>query len=137
MQYQAGYSESMYTFVNNINTVEGGMHLTGFRNALTRTINDYARSNNLLKPNEENLSGDDVREGLTCVISVKVPNPQFEGQTKTKLGNQDVKGIVDTIVSTDSVPIWKNIGGSQRNYFQIHYGQSREKRHAGKRTDTP
>lgn len=82
MQYQAGYSESMYTFVNNINTVEGGMHLTGFRNALTRTINDYARSNNLLKPNEENLSGDDVREGLTCVISVKVPNPQFEGRQR-------------------------------------------------------
>ena len=71
------------------------MHLTGFRNALTRAINDYARSNNILKQNEDNLSGDDVREGLTCIISVKVPNPQFEGQTKTKLGNLEVKGIVD------------------------------------------
>ena len=106
---------SMYTFVNNINTVEGGMHLTGFRNALTRTINDYARSNNLLKPNEENLSGDDVREGLTCVISVKVPNPQFEGQTKTKLGNQDVKGIVDTIVSD-----------GLRTYLEEHPAEAKE-----------
>ena len=99
MQYQTGYSESMYTFVNDINTTEGGMHLSGFRSALTRTINDYARTNNLLKENEDNLTGDDVREGLTCVISVKVPNPQFEGQTKTKLGNLEVKGVVDNIVS--------------------------------------
>ena len=99
LQYQAGYSENMYTFVNDINTIEGGMHLTGFRTALTRVINDYARKNNLLKEKEENFNGDDVREGLTCVISVKVPNPQFEGQTKTKLGNSEVKGIVDNIVS--------------------------------------
>ena len=99
MQYQSGYSENMYTFVNDINTIEGGMHLTGFRTALTRVINDYARKNNLLKEKEENFNGDDVREGLTCVISVKVPNPQFEGQTKTKLGNSEVKGIVDNIVS--------------------------------------
>lgn len=99
MQYQTGYNENMYTFVNDINTVEGGMHLAGFRAALTRVINDYARKNNILKPNDANLSGDDVREGLTCVISVKVPNPQFEGQTKTKLGNLEVKGIVDNIVS--------------------------------------
>ncbi len=99
MQYQSGYSENMYTFVNDINTIEGGMHLTGFRTALTRVINDYARKNNLLKEKEDNFNGDDVREGLTCVISVKVPNPQFEGQTKTKLGNSEVKGIVDNIVS--------------------------------------
>lgn len=99
MQYQTGYNENMYTFVNDINTVEGGMHLAGFRAALTRVINDYARKNNILKQNDANLSGDDVREGLTCVISVKVPNPQFEGQTKTKLGNLEVKGIVDNIVS--------------------------------------
>ncbi len=99
LQYQAGYSENMYTFVNDINTIEGGMHLTGFRTALTRVINDYARKNNLLKDKEENFNGDDVREGLTCVISVKVPNPQFEGQTKTKLGNSEVKSIVDNIVS--------------------------------------
>ncbi len=99
MQYQDGYSENMYTFVNDINTVEGGMHLAGFRSALTRVINDYARKNNFLKQSEDKLSGDDVREGLTCVISVKVPNPQFEGQTKTKLGNSEVRGIVDGIVS--------------------------------------
>ena len=99
MQYQTGYSENMYTFVNDINTVEGGMHLAGFRTALTRVLNDYARKSGILKQNEDNLSGDDVREGLTCVISVKVPNPQFEGQTKTKLGNLEVKSIVDNIVS--------------------------------------
>lgn len=99
MQYQAGYTENMYTFVNDINTIEGGMHLAGFRTALTRCLNDYARKNSLLKDSEDNLSGEDVREGLTCVISVKVPNPQFEGQTKTKLGNLEVKGIVDNITS--------------------------------------
>jgi DNA gyrase subunit B len=99
MQYQAGYSESMYTFVNNINTVEGGMHLTGFRNALTRTINDYARSNNLLKPNEENLSGDDLREGLTAIVSIKIPEPQFEGQTKQKLGNAEARTAVEGLVT--------------------------------------
>lgn len=115
MQYQTGYSEAMYTFVNNINTVEGGMHLTGFRNALTRTINDYARSNNILKQNEDNLSGDDVREGLTCIISVKVPNPQFEGQTKTKLGNLEVKGIVDVIVAD-----------GLRTYLEEHPSEAKE-----------
>lgn len=99
MQYQTGYTENMYTFVNDINTIEGGMHLAGFRTALTRCLNDYARKNSLLKDSEDNLSGEDVREGLACVISVKVPNPQFEGQTKTKLGNLEVKGIVDNITS--------------------------------------
>ncbi len=99
MQYHNGFSENVLTFANNINTIEGGTHLSGFRAALTRTINDYGRRNNLIKENEENLSGDDVREGLTAVISVKVPNPQFEGQTKTKLGNSEVKGILDTITS--------------------------------------
>ena len=97
MQYQTGYTENMYTFVNDINTIEGGMHLAGFRTALTRCLNDYARKNSLLKDSEDNLSGEDVREGLTCVISVKVPNPQFEGQTK--MGNLEVKGIVDNITS--------------------------------------
>ena len=99
MQYQTGYNESMFTFVNDINTVEGGTHLSGFRSALTRVINDYGRKSGIMKAADENLSGDDVREGLTCVISVKVPNPQFEGQTKTKLGNSEVKGIVDNIVN--------------------------------------
>lgn len=99
MQYNDGFSENVYSFANNINTIEGGTHLSGFRAALTRTINDYARRSGLIKENEENLSGDDVREGVTAVISVKVPNPQFEGQTKTKLGNSEVKGIADTLIS--------------------------------------
>jgi len=99
MQYNDGYSENILSFVNDIFTEEGGTHLSGFRSGLTRTINDYGRTNGIIKDNEENLSGDDVREGLTAVISVKVREPQFEGQTKTKLGNSEVKGIVDTILS--------------------------------------
>ncbi len=99
MQYDDGFSENTHTFVNNINTHEGGTHLTGFKAALTRTINDYARKNNLFKKAEEGLSGDDVREGLTCVLSVKVMEPQFEGQTKTKLGNSEVRGAVETAVN--------------------------------------
>ena len=99
MQYNDGYSENILTFVNDIFTEEGGTHLSGFRSGLTRTINDYGRSAGILKDNEDNLSGEDVREGLTAVISVKVREPQFEGQTKTKLGNGEVKGIVDNIIS--------------------------------------
>ena len=99
MQYNDSYSENILTFVNDIFTEEGGTHLSGFRSGLTRTINDYGRSAGIIKENEDNLSGEDVREGLTAVISVKVREPQFEGQTKTKLGNSEVKGIVDNIVS--------------------------------------
>ena len=99
MQYNDGYSENILTFVNDIFTEEGGTHLSGFRSGLTRTINDYGRTAGLLKDKEENLSGEDVREGLTAIVSVKVREPQFEGQTKTKLGNSEVKGIVDNIVS--------------------------------------
>lgn len=98
MQYCDTYSENIYTYVNNINTEEGGTHLSGFRKALTRTVNAYARKNNLLKDNEDALSGDDVREGLTAVLSLKVPNPQFESQTKIKLGNSEVMPIVDNLV---------------------------------------
>ncbi|HHV61157.1 MAG TPA: DNA topoisomerase (ATP-hydrolyzing) subunit B [Firmicutes bacterium] len=98
-QYNDGYLDNTFCFANFINTAEGGTHLSGFRSALTRTINDYARKMGFLKENEENLSGDDVREGLTAVISVKLLQPQFEGQTKTKLGNSDVRGIVESIVS--------------------------------------
>ena len=89
----------MYTFANNINTHDGGTHLSGFRSALTRTINAYATANNLAKDLKESVSGEDVREGLVAIISVKIPQPQFEGQTKTKLGNTEVKGIVETIVN--------------------------------------
>jgi len=99
LQYNDSYSENILTFVNNINTVDGGTHLSGFRSALTRTLNDYGRKANLIKESEANLSGEDVREGLTAIISVKVLNPQFEGQTKAKLGTSEVKGITDTIVS--------------------------------------
>jgi len=99
MQYNDGYQEQIFTFANNINTHEGGTHMIGFKSALTRTLNSYAIGNNLFKEVKENLSGDDVREGLVAVISVKLPNPQFEGQTKTKLGNSEVKGIVETLVN--------------------------------------
>jgi DNA gyrase subunit B len=99
MQYTDSYAENIHTFANNINTIEGGTHLIGLRSALTRTINDYAKKNNFLKGNGDSLSGEDVREGLTAVISIKLPEPQFEGQTKTKLGNSDVKGIVESAVS--------------------------------------
>jgi len=99
LQYNESYVENIFSFVNNINTQEGGTHLSGFKIALTRTVNDYARKFNMLKENDENLSGEDVREGLTAVISIKLEEPQFEGQTKTKLGNSEVRGIVDSIVS--------------------------------------
>lgn len=99
MQYNSSYVETIFSYANNINTEEGGSHLSGFKASLTRTLNDYARRFNFLKENEENFSGDDVREGLTAVISVKLMEPQFEGQTKTKLGNTEVRSIVDNIVS--------------------------------------
>ncbi|MCM1263638.1 MAG: DNA topoisomerase (ATP-hydrolyzing) subunit B [Butyrivibrio sp.] len=99
MQHNDSYNESVYTFVNNINTPEGGTHLVGFKSALTKTFNDYAKSSKLLKESDENLSGDDIREGLTAIISVKIEDPQFEGQTKQKLGNSEAKGAVDSIVS--------------------------------------
>ena len=98
MQYSTDYNESVFTFANNINTAEGGTHLQGFRSALARSINDYARKYKLLKDNEANLSGDDVREGLTAIVSVKLVEPQFEGQTKTKLGNSYMKSLVDNVV---------------------------------------
>ncbi len=98
LQHNDSYTESIYTFVNNINTPEGGTHLEGFKAALTKTFNDYARSNKMLKENEENLSGEDIREGLTAIISVKIEDPQFEGQTKQKLGNSEARGAVASVV---------------------------------------
>ena len=99
IQYNDGYSEQVFSFANNINTTDGGTHLSGFKSGVTRTINAYATANNMLKQLKANLSGDDVREGMTAVISVKIPEPQFEGQTKTKLGNSEVKGLVENIVN--------------------------------------
>ncbi|HKM04573.1 MAG TPA: DNA topoisomerase (ATP-hydrolyzing) subunit B [Lachnospiraceae bacterium] len=99
MQHNDSYTESTYTFVNNINTPEGGTHLAGFRNALTKTFNDYARKVKLLKDNETNLTGEDIREGLTAIVSIKIEDPQFEGQTKQKLGNSEARGAVDSVIS--------------------------------------
>ena len=99
LQYNDGYNENLYSFANNIDTIEGGTHLSGFKSALTRAINDYAKRFGHIKESDKNLSGDDAREGLTAVISVKISEPQFEGQTKTKLGNSEVRGVVDSIVA--------------------------------------
>ncbi len=101
MQYSDAYNETIFTFANNINTHEGGTHLSGFRSALTRTVNAYAKSNKLIKDDKQAMSGDDIREGVTAVISVKIPDPQFEGQTKTKLGNGEVEGIVQSVVNEE------------------------------------
>jgi DNA gyrase subunit B len=101
LQYNTSYSETIFTFVNNINTVEGGTHLIGLKAALTRTINSYASSHNLVKDLKQNLTGDDTREGLCAVLNLKIKNPQFEGQTKTKLGNSEIKGIVESIVNEE------------------------------------
>lgn len=109
MQYTDGYSENVLTFANNIHTTEGGYHLTGFRNALTRVLNDYGRKANIIKEKEENLSGDDSREGLTAIVSVKLKEPQFEGQTKSKLGNSEVQGIVNSVAYQ-----------SLMDYFEMH-----------------
>src|SRR5699024_4371616 len=100
VQYNDGFTSNIYSFANNINTQEGGTHEVGFRTALTRVINDYARKSNLLKENDSNLTGEDVREGITAIISIKHPDPQFEGQTKTKLGNSEVRTVTDSVFST-------------------------------------
>ena len=99
IQYTSSYSENIYTFVNNINTIEGGTHLEGFKRSLTKVFNDYARNHNILKEKDNNLQGEDIREGITAVVSVKVKEPQFEGQTKTKLGNSEVTGVVQSMVN--------------------------------------
>jgi len=101
MQYSDSYNESIFSYVNNINTIEGGTHLSGFRSALTRTVNQYGKANKILKDDADSMTGEDIREGLTAVVSVKVPDPQFEGQTKTKLGNSEVEGIVSSVVNDE------------------------------------
>ena len=99
LQYTDSYSESLYAFANNIINPEGGMHVAGFRTAITRTLNNYARNKSILKEKDPNLTGEDVREGLTAIISVKIPDPQFEGQTKAKLGNPEVKPAVEGVLN--------------------------------------
>lgn len=111
-QYTDSYSENVLSFANNINTHHGGTHLTGFRNAITRIVNEYGRKNSVIKDNDENLSGDDIREGLTAIISVKVPNPEFEGQTKEKLGNSEVQGIVQAVFG-DKLQDWLELNPKQ------------------------
>ena len=96
LQHNDSYNESTYSFVNNINTPEGGTHLTGFKSAITKVFNDYARKNNIIKEKDDNLSGDDLREGLAAIVSIKISDPQFEGQTKTKLGNSEARALVET-----------------------------------------
>jgi len=114
VQYNTGYLEHVFTYVNTINTVEGGTHLVGFRSALTRSINDYARRQGLLRNGDISLQGEDVREGLTAVLSIKMPEPQFEGQTKTKLGNPEIKGLVESVV-----------GEELAEYFETHPGDAK------------
>jgi len=115
MQYNSGYIDNVFTFTNNINTHEGGSHLVGFKAALTRTVNEYARSHNLIKEKEENLSGEDAREGLTAVVSVKMEEPQFEGQTKTKLGNPDIKGFVESTLNSGLSEFLEENPGDAKN----------------------
>ncbi len=128
IQYNLGYAETIFSFANNINTHEGGTHLSGFRSALTRTLNDYARKNNFLKGNEESLTGDDVREGCTAVISVRLVDPQFEGQTKTKLGNSDIRGIVESSVNEGLATFLEEHPSDARRILDkaIHAARARE-----------
>lgn len=118
IQYNDSYSENMLCFANYVNTTEGGTHLSGFRSALTRSMNDYARKANILKDNDENLVGDDVREGLTAVLSVKLEDPQFEGQTKTKLGNSEMRGIVDSVVTEGLTVYFEENPGTARKIVE-------------------
>ncbi|MBI4050888.1 MAG: intein-containing DNA gyrase subunit B, partial [Elusimicrobia bacterium] len=128
IQYNEDYSEQVYSFVNNINTIEGGTHLAGFRSALTRVINDYIKKYELLKGKEFNITGDDVREGLTAVLSVKIPNPQFEGQTKTKLGNAEVEGVAKSMVGEALVTFFEENPATARSVAQkaIQAAEARE-----------
>jgi DNA gyrase subunit B len=136
LQYDDGYNENTFTFVNNINTHEGGTHLTGFKSALTRTINDYARKTGLFKKGGlDALSGDDVREGLTCVISVKVKEPQFEGQTKTKLGNSEVKGVVESVVNEKLAEFLEETPGVGRAIIEKAISAARAREAARKARD--
>ncbi|MBN2880498.1 DNA topoisomerase (ATP-hydrolyzing) subunit B [Candidatus Woesearchaeota archaeon] len=135
MQYNTGYNDSVFSFVNNINTVEGGTHLTGFKTALTRCVNNYAIKSNLLKDKDMRLTSDDVKEGLTAVISVKVQEPQFEGQTKTKLGNSDVKGIVDSIVTQKLMEFFEENPSDAKEIVEKNLNAARAREAARKAKD--
>ena len=117
-RHNDSYTENTYGFVNNITTPEGGTHVVGFRNALTKTFNEYARKNKLLKDSDANLSGEDIREGLTAIISVKIEDPQFEGQTKQKLGNSEARGAVDNIVANQLENLFRAESGSCKNHYR-------------------
>ncbi|NLE66911.1 MAG: DNA topoisomerase (ATP-hydrolyzing) subunit B [Lentisphaerae bacterium] len=118
LQYTEAYTETISSYVNNINTIEGGTHLSGFRSALTRSVNSYGKANKLIKDDSETMSGEDVREGLTAVMNVKVPNPQFEGQTKTKLGNGEVQGIVESVVNDELGTFFEENPGVARKIIE-------------------
>ena len=135
MEYTDSYTENIFSYVNNINTEEGGTHLSGFKQALTRSINDYARKNNLLKESDDNLSGDDCREGITAVISIKVQEPQFEGQTKTKLGNSEIRGIVDNLVTEQLEEFFEEHPGEARKIIEKAVMASRARAAARKARD--
>jgi DNA gyrase subunit B len=135
MEYTDSYTENIFSYVNNINTEEGGTHLSGFKQALTRSVNDYARKNNLLKDNDENLSGDDCREGITAVISIKVQEPQFEGQTKTKLGNSEIRGIVDNLVTEQLEELFEEHPGEAKKIIEKAVMASRARAAARKARD--
>lgn len=135
MEYTDSYNENIFSYVNNINTEEGGTHLSGFKQALTRSINDYARKTGLLKDNDENLGGDDCREGITAVISIKVQDPQFEGQTKTKLGNSEIRGIVDNLVSEQLGEFFEENPGEAKKIVEKAVMASRARAAARKARD--
>jgi DNA gyrase subunit B len=131
-QYTAGYSENIFSYANNINTPEGGTHLNGFKSALTRTINTYARKNGFLKGNDKNLTGEDAREGLTAIVSIKLLDPQFEGQTKSKLGNTEVKGIVESIVGDQLSALLEENPGIAKNIIEKTLSAARAREAAKK-----
>ena len=139
MQWNSSYQESIFTFANNINTHEGGTHLSGFRSALTRTLNAYARDKGLLKEKDDNLAGEDVREGLTAVISVKLHDPQFEGQTKTKLGNPPIEGLVEETVNRKLAEFLEENPGEAKRIISkaVDAARARDGGAQGPRPDPP
>ena len=139
MQWNSSYQESIFSFANNINTHEGGSHLSGFRSALTRTLNRYAREKGELKERDDNLTGEDVREGLTAVISAKLTDPQFEGQTKTKLGNPGMQGFVESVVNRRLAEFLEENPAEARQIIRkaVSAAQAPRGRAQGARPDAP